>query len=143
MKKLLFLTITLLSISFTQMQAQSAIGARLTNGAEISYQTKAFGSRIEIDLGLNLADNDNKYINITGLYQVVKNIEGGFNWYYGVGANVAFTDEVGIGAAGNLGVEYNFGAPFQLSLDWRPILGLIPATKFYGSEFGLGIRYRF
>lgn len=143
MKKLLFISIAFLGLSLAQVQAQSAIGARLTNGAEVSYQTKALGSRIEIDLGLNLANSNNKYVNITGLYQIVNNIEGGFNWYYGFGANLALADEFRIGAAGNLGIEYNFGAPFQLSLDWRPILSLIPATDFYGSDFGLGVRYRF
>lgn len=144
MKKLFLLTIAFLGLSFAQVQAQSAIGARLTNGGEISYQTKALGSRIELDLGWNLTNkNGHDGFHVAGLYQIVNNIEGGFNWYYGFGATIGASNDISVGACGDLGIEYNFSAPFQLSLDWRPTLGLIPSTDFYGAEFGLGIRYRF
>lgn len=142
MKKLLLITLTFLGLSLTQVQAQSAIGARLTNGAEVSYQTKALGNRIEADLGWNV-NNDHSHLHVAGLYQIVNSIEGGFNWYYGFGGAVGVGDEFWLGACGNLGIEYNFSVPIQLSLDWRPTLGLIPSTDFYGSDFGLGIRYRF
>lgn len=142
MKKLIALAVFLLSISYTQ--AQSAIGARLTNGAEVSFQTPAWGNRLELDAGWN-----NHYTNINGIYQMVNPLTMGFEWYYGVGGNIGmYSDgndsDFALGGVGNLGLEYNFKeVPFQISLDWRPTLYIVPGTFFEPGNFGLGLRYKF
>ena len=48
------------------------------------------------------------------------------------------------GAVGQVGMDYHFNAiPFQLSLDFRPCLFLIPNTVFQWADFGLSVQYRF
>jgi hypothetical protein len=59
-------------------------------GTEITYQ-RALGSnnRLELDLGWRNRKDYNGYddnaIKLAALYQWVWNIDGGFNWYAGVG----------------------------------------------------------
>jgi hypothetical protein len=46
--------------------------------------------------------------------------------------------------AGQIGLEYNFNIPLQLSLDYRPGFYLVPAGHGGAWEgAALGIRYRF
>lgn len=140
MKKLLLFSIfALLLGSFTASAQQNALGVRLGYGGEISFQTKFSGNRGEADLGW-WEDG----FTLTGIYQWVKPLDQGFSWYAGVGATLSSWNKgTGIGAVGNLGLEYNFAIPLQLSLDWRPAFYLTPETGFYGNSVGLGIRYRF
>jgi hypothetical protein len=65
------------------------------------------------------------------LYQWVWNIDGGFNWYAGVGGigtfgydydNRNYNDSICF-AAGDIGIEYNFDIPLLISLDFRPEFG--------------------
>ncbi|HQA74375.1 MAG TPA: hypothetical protein PLM64_06975, partial [Flavobacterium sp.] len=80
------------------------------------------------------------------------------NWYAGVGAGVGSWSYNKSGqsasgtfilAAGDIGIEYNFDIPLQLSLDLRPefYLNNNGNNQFrennFGPDFGLGIRYRF
>jgi hypothetical protein len=52
---------------------------------------------------------------------------GSWNWYAGVGVGGGMwwnSKEAGfLGAAGVIGVEYNFKFPLQLALEYRPIIG--------------------
>lgn len=129
----------------------NAIGLRLGGsyngyyGTEISFQ-HAMGSanRLELDLGLS-----NWGTGLSGIYQWAWNIDGGFNWYAGVGGNVGIWDSgykgysgVNLGVAGQIGVEYNFSVPLQLSLDYRPIIPIVNGHG-YSDGIALGIRYRF
>jgi len=66
----------------------------------------------------------------------------GLNWYAGLGATVGtYSPDFGIGLVGQIGLEYNFNIPLQISLDWRPTLFNSYYT-YYGGN-GLSIRYRF
>ena len=53
------------------------------------------------------------------------------------------------GVAGHIGIEYDFWFPFQLSLDWRPSIGIAGnngiAFNLPGLWGGiqLGVRYKF
>lgn len=138
-----------------------ALGLRLGDsdgfGAEISYQ-KSIGrtNRAEFDLGWR-DSRDFDAFKIVGLYQWVRPIEGGFNWYYGVGAGLGSVDftprpnsnddgGVFVFAAGDIGVEYNFGIPLLLSLDFRPEIGVVGYDGFsdnFDFDIGLGVRYQF
>ena len=156
MKKLLLLSLCIFGFSI-QSQAQeiadNAIGLRFGGsngvGTEITYQTALGGNnRLELDLGWsNRADAD--AFRLTGLYQWLWNIEGGFNWYVGAGAGLGSVDtgedsEVFLTAAGDIGIEYNFDFPLLLSLDFRPEIGI---ANYYGDDLGLdlalGVRYQF
>ncbi len=100
--------------------------------------------------------------------------KGEWHWYMGVGGAGGYgwsgysRAEVGgiyigdwyrrnwgfLGAAGRIGVEYDFWFPLQLSIDWRPTLGLGLVDRdangqtyagFYWevTSLSLGVRYKF
>lgn len=148
-------------MAFSQSIADHALGLRLGDsdgfGAEISYQ-KSIGrtNRAEFDLGWRDSRAFDAF-KLAGLYQWVHNLDGGFNWYYGVGGGLGSVDfepipngddndGLFIFAAGDIGVEYNFDIPLLLSLDFRPELGLVGYDGFddgFDFDIALGIRYQF
>ncbi len=166
MKKILFTAMALIGLAFgaqAQEIRKNALGLRLGDndgfGGEISYQ-RALGdnNRLELDLGWR----DSKHydaIKVVGLYQWVWNIEGGFNWYAGVGGGLGtynFDDDDFPGdadddggtfllVAGDIGIEYVFDIPLQLSLDFRPELyfGDDFREDNWGPDIALGIRFTF
>src|SRR6187549_3073445 len=98
MKKLFIAAFMLLGITFsTQAQtvSENALGLRLGSndgfGTEVSYQRLlSKNNRLELDLGFanhNSHDGDSNSVQLTGVYQWLWNIDGGFTWYAGVGAN--------------------------------------------------------
>ncbi len=138
-----------------------ALGLRLGDsdgfGAEISYQKSiSTANRLEFNLGWR-DSRDFSAFKLSGLYQWVRPIEGGFNWYYGVGAGLGSADFTNIPnnndsgglflfGAGTIGIEYDFDIPLVLSLDLRPELGLVGYDDFsdnFDFDIGLGIRYQF
>lgn len=161
MKKIILSAIMLMGLAFTaqaQDISKNALGLRLGDndgfGGEISYQ-RGLGdnNRLELDLGFRNNDDFDAF-KLTGLYQWVWNIDGGFNWYAGVGGglgswnNNRFDDNgTFLFAAGDLGIEYNFEeAPIQLALDIRPELYFNSdgyRTNNFGPDLALSIRYRF
>ncbi|OUS00932.1 hypothetical protein A9Q86_09285 [Flavobacteriales bacterium 33_180_T64] len=160
MKKLFLAAIAI--IGFTTVNAQdisdNAIGLRLGDsdgfGAQISYQ-RALGenNRLELDLGITSGNNYDGF-KLAGVYQWVWALDGDFNWYAGVGGGIGSINldntpqgvddsETFIFAAGNIGIEYNFDIPLQLSLDARPELGFGDYRDDLDFDIALGIRYRF
>ena len=152
----------LLGLAFSaqaQNISKNALGLRLGDndgfGGEISYQRGlSKKNRLELDLGWRTSNHVDA-IKLAGLYQWVWNIDGGFNWYAGVGGGLTSWsydyqgyDDSGVGlfAAGDIGIEYNFDVPIQLSLDFRPEL-YFDSDDFrednFGPDIALGIRYRF
>ena len=84
------------------------------------------------------------------------NNKGEWHWYMGVGGSGGFvfptSDVKGwwyAGVAGHIGIEYDFWFPFQLSLDWRPSIGIAgnEGIKFnvpgLWGGIQLGVRYKF
>ena len=110
-----------------------AVGVRVGNGAEVSYQHYLGGMNfIEADLG----------------------IAGNFNFYVGPGASLGFvngTDGNGnaktyfsAAVVGQVGAEFAVpGVPLNFSLDWRPAIYFTGGSVFGWDGFALGIRYRF
>jgi outer membrane protein W len=103
-------------------------------------------------------------VKLVGIYQWVFDIKNGFKWYVGpgVGAGIYSSKnyynpvinqyETKNGAfaviAGDVGVEYNFKFPLQLSFDIRPEIYLSPdytaaRDNSFGPDLGLSARYRF
>ena len=128
-----------------------AIGVRgggvIGYGGEISYQHPVSGAnRIEFDLGLWKS-----HLYLSGIYQWVwdlSELADGFNWYAGFGPQVALfggdNGGLGVGVAGQVGIEYNFNIPLQLSLDYRPGFNIIGhSTGGVWDGVALGIRYKF
>ncbi len=151
MKKTILVILVVICAGFTvnaQRKATTnahAIGLRLDYGAEISYQHGLGSNRIEADLGWW-----NNGFSITGVYHWVFNIDGGFNWYVGPGASLKFYNDnsddgsgVGLGIGGQIGIEYNFDFPLQLSLDARPMWDVLYSGGGFHDWVALGIRYKF
>ncbi|NNC50583.1 MAG: outer membrane beta-barrel protein [Flaviramulus sp.] len=159
MKKLFLLSLTIFGFSFlasAQEISPNAIGLRLGDsdglGAEISYQ-HALGdnNRLELDFGWRDGNNYNAF-KLTGLYQWVFPLDDAFNWYVGAGGGIASFDgknalngdsETALFAAGDIGIEYSFDIPLQLSLDFRPELGFGKFTDDLDFDIAFGIRYQF
>ncbi|MFH4968244.1 hypothetical protein V8G61_08580 [Gaetbulibacter sp. M240] len=161
MKKSILITFLLVGFAFTadaQQISSNALGLRLGDGngfgAEVSYQ-RALGmnNRLELDLGLR-SDNNFDGFSLAALYQWVWLLDGNFNWYAGVGGGVASysydtpdprfdNSETFIFGAGDIGIEYNFDIPIQLSLDARPEFGFGNRNNDLDFDIALGIRYRF
>lgn len=162
MKKLVLsaiITITgTLSVNAQQNISKNALGLRFGSndgiGYEVTYQRAlSNNNRLEIDLGWR---NDNKYdaVKLTGIYQWYWNIDNGFNWYAGVGGGISSwnydyneinSSGTTLFVAGQIGIEYNFDIPLQISLDFRPELYL-NNNKYrndFGPDIALGLRYKF
>ena len=161
MKKLFFTVIAIIAITFAsqaQEISKNAIGLRLGDskgfGTEVNYQ-RGIGDNNRLEFGLGWRSNrDVDAFKLTGLYQWVWNIDGGFNWYAGPGGGLGSIDfdddrfpgadnETFIFAAGTVGIEYNFDIPLLLSLDFRPELGFGDYRDDLDFDIGLGIRYQF
>lgn len=159
MKKLVLMAIASIGIT-TLVNAQdiskNAIGLRLGDsdgfGAEVSYQ-RGLGdnNRLEVDLGWRDGKGYDGF-KLTGLYQWVWNIDGGFNWYAGVGGGLGSysydfpggdESDTFVFAAGDIGIEYNFDIPLLLSLDFRPEFGFGDHRDDLDFDIALGIRYQF
>ena len=159
MKKSLILAAILAVVSVATAVAQPrAIGANIGYGIDVSYQ-HALGEANMIDLSVNIpmfagigATATYDWINPFGT-AIPWNEKGEWNWSLGVGAGVGIygfnAPVVYAGAVGHVGVEYNFWFPVQLSVDYRPNIGIVAGNKtvgfntagFYGVS--LGVRYLF
>ena len=161
MKKVLFVAVLAMASIMAYAQPR-AIGVRLGYGAQVSYE-HALGSSNMISLEVGVpyfaaleASCTYDWIDPFGA-AVPWNNRGEWHWYMGVGGAFQTTwtnpGAMIIGAAGRIGIEYDFWFPLQLSLDFRPTLGVaIPyggsgkagfGYDVYGSGIGLGIRYKF
>ncbi len=83
--------------------------------------------------------------------------KGEWHWFMGVGGSGGFVFPNAVyngwwyaGVAGHIGFEYDFWFPLQLSLDWRPSIGIANqdgplAFNIPGLWGGLqlGVRYKF
>ena len=162
MKKVFLLAVFIFATLFSvnaQNISKHALGVRLGDsggfGGEISYQHGlSDNNRLEFDLGFRNHDHFSAF-KLSGLYQWVWNIDGGFNWYAGVGAGVGswswedgygndVEDGLFVNLDADLGIEYLFDFPLQISLDVRPEFGVVGK---YGDDadfdIALGLRYRF
>jgi hypothetical protein len=162
MKKIILTAAMIIALSFgTKAQgiSKNAIGLRIGDndgfGGEVSYQRKLSGNnRLELDLGWRTNRNVGA-AKLAGLYQWVWNIESGFHWYVGAGGGLGSwkydndtINDNGVFAfvAGDIGIEYDFDFPLQLSLDVRPELYFNSDTyreNNFGPDIALGVRYRF
>lgn len=146
MKKALLIVAAILGLAVVASAQPRALGIRAGYGAELSYQHTLGGQNfIEADLGWALGNPGGLDLGLS--YDFIIAPLGPLNFYAGPSAQawMWFGDEltVGVGVGAQLGLEYTFSFPLQLSLDWRPLFTILPATGFGWSSFGLGIRYAF
>ncbi|MGN1211043.1 MAG: hypothetical protein ACI4TM_05110 [Candidatus Cryptobacteroides sp.] len=159
MKKSIILTIVL-ALAFTLSAAAQprSIGVNVGYGLDISYQ-HTLGPQNMLDLSVSFpgfvgvgAQATYDWLNPFNT-SIPWSHKGEWNWEMGVGAAAGFIFYPGwyAGAAGHVGVSYDFWFPLQLSADWRPVLGACGfkdlGAGFYGSGlYGgitIGVRYLF
>lgn len=149
MKKVLITLLALVALSTAaNAQYNNAIGFRLgygstAFGSELSYQGFVSDvNRIELDFGVNLTRPIG--LSAAAIYQWHWFLAGGFGFYVGPGA-LAYLSEshFGLGVGGQIGIDYQFNAPIQLSLDVRPMYGLFGSYVGFNYGASLGLRYAF
>ena len=170
MKKSLILAAILAVISVGAAVAQPrAIGLNLGTGNGLSYQ-HSLGESNMLDVAVNLPlqlGGESIGLGLGGIvtYDWINpfgkvipwDYEGTWNWYLGVGAAGGmyglFSSEAPnvwhAGVAGHAGIEYQFWFPLQLSLDYRPTIG-VAGNDGIGFDLNglfngisLGVRYLF
>jgi hypothetical protein len=155
MKKIILVAALVLGFAAAASAQPRAIGIRAGYGVDLSYQHGLGGENfIEADLGLS----GFSFLNVAGTYnfmiaQPAWTNKGQWGFYAGPGVAVGAGKGVfNIGIAGQVGLEYTFDFPLQLSLDVRPQLGMVTVKVLdvTAREFGvwgwyphLGIRYKF
>ena len=140
-----------------------AVGVNLGSGLGVSYQ-HGFGEANMLDVAVSVPVLGGWGIGGKVTYDWIDpfgatvpwNEKGEWHWYMGVGGAVQMAwsnPGLGfIGAAGRFGIQYDYWFPLQLSLDFRPTLGVaFPYSgdgaafgyDVYASGLGLGVRYKF
>lgn len=165
MKKILLVAImAIASVAYVNAQPR-AVGVNLGAWSSFSYQ-HGFGESNMLDLAANVILPINSGVGVGGhvTYDWIDpfnapvpwNNKGEWHWYMGVGGSGGFVFPMGdytgwwyAGVAGHIGIEYDFWFPFQLSLDWRPSIGIAgnDGIKFnlpgLWGGIQLGVRYKF
>jgi len=147
MKKTLVIIVAALGLSIAAMAQPKAIGGRLGYGLEASYQHYIGNPNfLEVNAGLwGLSDVGFK---LTGTYNFVFaqpswSPRGHWAWYAGPGVTLGTayyndsSNNLFIGLLGQVGLEYEFWFPLQLSADLRPTFGFCDG-EFYNDGFTFG-----
>lgn len=158
MKKTFLILAALVGFAFAASAQPKSIGGRLGNyGIDVSYENYVFGGADFLEFGLGLDNGfSTSSFHVDGIYNFMIlqpnwTSMGSWGFYAGPGASVAVwknkNDEntVYAGFVGNVGLEYTFDFPLQLSVDFRPRLmfgdgGLRGDGPF---SLGVGVRYAF
>ena len=163
MKKTLLVALALLGLSLAAVAQPKAIGVRgglfgLRFNGEISYEqwTDLFDNDydfFELDLGVFGGDG----FKATALYnftfaQPEFTDRGEWGFYAGPGVAVGYGTGINkvedkkssrfVGLAAQLGLEYTFWFPLQLSIDFRPSF-MIPAFMNRGNWYGFALSARY
>lgn len=148
MKKIILIAALTLGVAFAAAAQPRAIGARMGWGFEASYQHTLGQDFIEADLGLFTTSLNAAAVYNFMIAQPNWTDRGEWGFYAGPGAALGIgminSSGFNLAAAGQVGLEYTFWFPLQLSFDVRAQLGYIFGQAFY---FGIGpalsVRYRF
>lgn len=151
MKKILVIAAMMLGLAVAASAQPRALGVRIGNGGEISYQHTLGNNFLEVDGGLGLGFDGVFNVGATGIYnfmiaQPAWTAQGQWGFYAGPGATVGLglgdVNYLTLGVAGMVGLEYTFEFPLQLSLDFRQHIGI--GNGFWApSSVALSVRYRF
>ena len=158
MKKALLIIAVLVSSAAVALAQPKSIGGRLGNyGVDVSYENYVSRGADFLEFGLGLDNGfSTSSFHVDGIYNFMIiqpnwTSVGTWGFYAGPGASVALwknsDDEntVYAGFVGNVGLEYTFSFPLQLSVDFRPRLmfgdGGVRGDRPF--SLGVGVRYAF
>ncbi len=150
MKKIILAAALVLGFAAVASAQPRALGVRIGDGAEISYQHTLGSNFLEVDGGLDFAFDKTFSVGATGIYNfMITEFGDGWSFYAGPGAGVSLgigeKNFLALSAAGMVGIEYNFDIPLQIALDFKQHIGLgFNGHGFWApSSLGIGIRYKF
>ena len=156
MKRTILTLISLFAVLLVYAQPRS-LGVRAGLEYQASYQhtLSERGHFLEVDLGYQLVSTT---VNVACAYDFIIarpkwTRKGQWGVYVGPAVKAGFAG-VGycVSAGAQIGLEYTFDFPLQISIDTRPAVGVAVINRqasFYGGESSLGgipclsIRYRF
>ena len=141
MKKVIAIAVAVLCFATIASAQPKALGIRATYGAELSYQHNAGPGFFEFDAGLF-----DKFVDLTAIYDFNIAPIGPLNFYAGPGVFVDTWPGENVlhaGLVGQVGLEYTFNFPLQISLDWRPWFNFVDGFHGYYTGAALGLRYAF
>ena len=158
MKKSLLIALFAIACGTMAYAQPRAIGGNLGYGVGFSYQ-HGFGEANMLDVAVSVPAFNGIGGHVTYDWidpfgaAVPWNEKGEWHWYMGVGGSggiYGFSSPYWYaGVAGHIGIEYDFWFPFQLSVDWRPSIGVSNAYSNWFNVAGLyhgitiGVRYKF
>lgn len=162
MKKFLLSLGLVLAATVAVYAQPRAIGANIGYGASFSYQ-HGFGEANFLDVNVDVPFFSGLGATVTYDWvdpfnaSIPWSEQGSWNWYLGVGGTggiYGFSSSPAgfVGVAGHVGIAYDFWFPLQLSLDYRPNIGVTIAPGAQGAAFNipglyggfsLGVRYLF
>lgn len=150
MKKILIIVIAAFALCATAAAQPKAIGARLGWGGQLSYEHFLGGSNfLEVDAGLYGWKGISLSGDISYNFMIAQpnwSPRGDWGFYLGPGVSLGtyagekqFNFNVGLFA--QIGLEYTFWFPLNISLDVRP--GYYFMSKAWGYIPALSLRYAF
>lgn len=159
MKKAIIIIAAVLGFAVMASAQPKAIGGRLSTwgGLEVSYEHYLGNPNfLEVNVGMNWYGGGCG-AEATGVYnftfaQPAWTPRGNWAWYAGPGLTLGSThyndeNQFFFGIVGQVGLEYTFWFPLQLSADLRPVFGFCDSEFWMNGLFGfaptLGIRYSF
>ena len=160
MKKIFTTMVVMLAVASVAFAQPRAIGGRVGYNTEFSYQHSITdGMYVDLTAGLGNAWSRWAYADVTASFDWVFNIKGIWNWFVGPAAGIGFGYGVAykdydympmrVNVGGQIGFEWQFGIPLNLTVDWRPMINVMGfKNTYYGPWYGLanigvGLRYRF
>ena len=147
MKKIILAAALVLGFAVAASAQPRAIGVRVGNGGEVSYQHSLGNNFLEVDGGLGLGFDGVFNVGATGIYnfmiaQPQWTEKGQWGFYAGPAVKLGYVWIGGYVAVGaQVGLEYEFEFPLQLSIDIRPVVGLSvegQSIGIYGADAILG-----
>lgn len=173
MKKIFTTLVLVAAFAAVGFAQPRAIGGRLGVSEEFSYQ-HSITDMMYVDLTAGVGPLWSTWgaIDVNASFDWSFNIKGIWNWFVGPTAGVGF----GYGTAyryysnspyynspyydgpympfrlnvgGQIGFEWQFNIPLNLTVDWRPTVNVMSFTNPYYKHwtglynFGVGLRYRF
>jgi hypothetical protein len=148
MKKVIFVSlITLFSVSISAQD--KGLGLGLIFGEPTGLSAKLWTSeRTAIDAAVAWSFVGSGWLHLQAdflmhNYDIIDVSQGALPLYYGAGAFLGFSTDLGLGARIPLGMAYQFeGAPVDIFAEIAPGISLLPEIKFYIGG-GIGVRYFF
>lgn len=158
MKRLVLTATVLLGIVVAANAQPRAIGARLGYATEFSYQHTVGGANF-IEANLGTFGYTNLQVSASYNFMIAQpNWTSRGEWGFYAGPGVALGTGFRKGYAcnfnilGQIGLEYTFWFPLQLSVDLRPEIGILAGNDrvyfhdwglYYGFAPQISVRYRF